>query len=79
MAGSFRIVRYFDKSNPYIVVPIEITDILANEVARAGLDLTNGRISLSCPEDVLRITGIILDSFEYVKNDENFIRKNKTN
>lgn len=72
------IVRYYDKTNAFIQVPIEITDILANEVARAGLELNNGRISLRCPEDILRITGIILDSFEYVKNDENFLRKKQS-
>lgn len=72
------IVRYYDKTNAFILVPIEITDILANEVARAGLELNNGRISLRCPEDILRITGIILDSFEYVKNDENFLRKKQS-
>ncbi|HAS8352133.1 type I restriction endonuclease subunit R [Morganella morganii subsp. morganii] len=72
------IVRYYDKNNAFIQVPIEVTDILANEVARAGLELTNGRISLGCPEDILRITGIVLDSFEYVKNDENFIRKKQS-
>lgn len=71
-------MRYYDKTNAFIQVPIEITDILANEVARAGLELNNGRISLRCPEDILRITGIILDSFEYVKNDENFLRKKQS-
>lgn len=72
------IVRYYDKTNAFIQVPIEVTDILANEIARAGLELTNGRISLGYPEDILRITGIVLDSFEYVKNDENFIRKKQS-
>ncbi|MTC71987.1 type I restriction endonuclease [Providencia sp. wls1914] len=69
------IVRYFDKSNPYITVPIEITDIISNEVSRAGLEITNNRIIINDPVDVLRISGIILDSFEHVKNDDNFRKK----
>lgn len=69
------IVRFYDKNNPYIIVPIEITNVLANEVSRAGLSLVNNRININDPEDILRITGIILDSFEYVKNDDNFRKK----
>ncbi|MBS7782420.1 type I restriction endonuclease [Providencia stuartii] len=70
------IVRFFDKKNSsYIIVPINITDLLANEIKRSGLELTSNRIAINSPEDVLRITGIILDSFEYVKNDDNFRKK----
>ncbi|MFV8941822.1 type I restriction endonuclease [Moellerella wisconsensis] len=70
------IVRFYDKKNSsYITVPIELTDLLTNEIKRAGLELNNNRITVSSPEDILRIAGIILDSFEYVKNDENFRKK----
>ncbi|OTA21065.1 type I restriction enzyme R protein [Xenorhabdus beddingii] len=70
------IIRYFDKKNkPYIQIPIELTDILANEVNRAGLSANNSRIFIEAPEDILRITGIILDAFEFVKNDDNFRKK----
>ncbi|CDH33270.1 type I restriction endonuclease [Xenorhabdus bovienii] len=70
------IIRYFDKKNkPYIQIPIELTDILTNEVNRAGLSANNSRIFIEAPEDILRITGIILDAFEFVKNDENFRKK----
>ncbi|MGJ0622818.1 type I restriction endonuclease [Xenorhabdus bovienii] len=70
------IVRYFDKKNKsYIQIPIELTEILINEVCRAGLDVNNSRIFIETPEDILRVTGIILDSFEYAKNDENFRKK----
>ncbi|MDC9607209.1 type I restriction endonuclease [Xenorhabdus griffiniae] len=70
------IVRYFDKkSKSYIQTPIELTDILINEVRRAGLEANGSRIFIDTPEDVLRVTGIILDSFEFAKNDENFRKK----
>ncbi|MDC9622076.1 type I restriction endonuclease [Xenorhabdus sp. XENO-7] len=70
------IVRYFDKKNKsYIQIPIELTEILINEICRAGLNVNNSRIFIETPEDILRVTGIILDSFEYAKNDENFRKK----
>ncbi|KMJ44682.1 type I restriction enzyme R protein [Xenorhabdus khoisanae] len=70
------LVRYFDKKNKsYIQIPIELTDILLNEVNRAGLSANNSRIFIEAPEDILRITGIILDAFEFVKNNDNFRKK----
>ncbi|QTL41226.1 type I restriction enzyme HsdR N-terminal domain-containing protein [Xenorhabdus budapestensis] len=70
------IIRYFDKKNkPYIQIPIELNEILTNEVNRAGLSASNSRIFIDAPEDILRITGIILDAFEFVKNDDNFRKK----
>ncbi|WP_338885168.1 type I restriction endonuclease [Xenorhabdus sp. TH1] len=70
------LVRYFDKKNrSYIQIPIELTDILLNEINRAGLSANNSRIFIEVPEDILRITGIILDAFEFVKNDDNFRKK----
>ncbi|MBI6547969.1 type I restriction endonuclease [Xenorhabdus lircayensis] len=70
------IVRYFDKKNKsYIQTPIELTDILINEICRAGLEVNGSRIFIEVPEDILRVTGIVLDSFEYAKNDENFRKK----
>jgi hypothetical protein len=70
------IVRYFDKKNKsYILIPIELTDILINEINRAGLSASNSRIFIEAPEDILRITGIIFDAFEFVKNNDNFRKK----
>lgn len=70
------IIRYFDKKNkPYIQLPIELNELTINEVNRAGLTYDSSRIYMDNPEDILRISGLILDSFEYVKNDENFRKK----
>lgn len=70
------IVRYFDKKNkPYIQLPIELNDISINEVSRAGLECDAAKIYINNPENILRISGLILDSLEYVKNDENFRKK----
>ncbi|MBD2785408.1 type I restriction enzyme HsdR N-terminal domain-containing protein [Xenorhabdus sp. DI] len=71
-------IRYFDKkNNPYIQIPIELTDILLNEINRAGLSANNSRIFVEAPEDILRITGIIFDALEFVKNDDNFRKKSQ--
>ncbi|WP_387464206.1 type I restriction endonuclease [Photorhabdus sp. RM323S] len=70
------ILRYYDKKNrSCIQLPIELTDVLLNEVSRAGLECDGSRIFFDHPENILRIAGIILDSFYYVKNDENFRKK----
>lgn len=66
------LIRYFDKREPYIIFRIDLTDIQLNEISRAGLQESNGRIHINNPDDVLRISGIVMDAFEYVKNDENF-------
>ncbi|EOT5497742.1 type I restriction endonuclease [Citrobacter koseri] len=70
------IVRYYDKkSKSSIQLPIELNDITINEISRAGLTCDASRIYMDNPEDILRISGLVLDSFEYVKNDENFRKK----
>nr|WP_179854612.1 type I restriction endonuclease [Gilliamella apicola] len=70
-------VRYFDnKQRPSIQLPIELTDNIKDEVKRAGLEIGSGdQIIIDKPENVLRISGLILDAYEYTKNDENFKRK----
>lgn len=70
-------VRYFDnKQRPSIQLPIELTDNIKDEVKRAGLEIGAGdQIIIDKPENVLRISGLILDAYEYTKNDENFKRK----
>ncbi|BDH46917.1 endonuclease [Salmonella enterica subsp. enterica serovar Choleraesuis] len=70
------IVRYHDKKNrSSIQLPIDLTPIAINEVTRAGLEHDGTRIYIDKPEDVLRISGLILDSFQYATNDENFKKK----
>ncbi|WP_085248088.1 type I restriction endonuclease [Gilliamella mensalis] len=71
------IVRYYDnRQRPSIQLPIELSDKIKDEVKRAGLEIGAGdQIIIDKPENVLRISGIILDAYEYTKNDENFKRK----
>lgn len=71
------ILRYYDnKQRPSIQLPIELTDKIKDEVKRAGLEIgAADQIIIDKPENVLRISGLILDAYEYTKNDENFKRK----
>ncbi|MFV4847336.1 type I restriction endonuclease [Edwardsiella tarda] len=70
------ILRFYDKKSSYVVFPIELSDVQINEISRARLEYDNGKIHISSPEDILRISGIVTDSLEYVRNDDNF-RKGK--
>ncbi|POZ66853.1 type I restriction endonuclease [Dickeya solani] len=70
------LVRYHDKkTRSSIQLPIDITPIISNEINRAGLECDSNRIYIENPEDILRISGLILDSLRYVQNDENFRKK----
>lgn len=71
------IVRYFDnKQRPSILLPIPLTDSMKLEVARSGLEVGAGeQIIIDRPENVLRISGLVLDACHYCMNDENFKRK----
>lgn len=70
------ITRYYDKKNrSSIQLPIELSPIAINEISRAGLEHDGIRIYIDKPEDVLRISGLILDAYQYVTNDENFKKK----
>lgn len=70
------ILRYYDhKQRPCINMPLELLDIHLAEIQRAGLELSGNNIIIDRPENILRISGLIRDSFEYCQNDENFSRK----
>lgn len=71
------IVRYYDnKQRPSIQLPIELTEKIKTEIKRAGLEIGAGdQIIIDKPENILRIAGLIIDAYEYTKDDENFKRK----
>ncbi|EBK1011002.1 type I restriction endonuclease subunit R [Salmonella enterica] len=72
------LIRYFDKREPYVVFRIDLTDVQLNEISRAGLEVVSGRVHINTPDDVLRVSGIVMDAFEFVKNDENFRKSTKS-
>ncbi|CAI0772518.1 Uncharacterized conserved protein [Serratia entomophila] len=73
------ILRYFDnKQRPTILLPLEIDDARHAEITRAGLELAaGGHIIIDRPENILRLTGLIIDSYKYCIDDENFRQKKK--
>lgn len=70
-------VRYYDnKQRPSIQLPIILTENIKEEIKRANLEIGAGdQIIIDKPENVLRISGLIIDAYEYTKNDDNFKRK----
>lgn len=72
------ILRYYDnKQRPSIVIPIDLTPEHQKEIIRAGLEISGNQIIIDCPENILRLSGIIRDCFEYCINDENFRKKSQ--
>ncbi|WP_028499045.1 type I restriction endonuclease [Microvirgula aerodenitrificans] len=71
------LLRYFDsKQRPTVVFPIELTEQSRAEVTRAGLEIGAGdQIIIDRPENLLRLPGLLFDSYTYCNNDENFKRK----
>ncbi|PXZ01174.1 hypothetical protein [Gilliamella apicola] len=60
----------------YILLLIELTENMKDEVNRAGLEIYAGeQIIIDKPENILRIAGLINETYEYTKNDENFKRE----
>ena len=61
---------------PFILLPIELTKKMKEEIKIAGFEIGTGeQIIIDKSENVLRIAGLINDAYEYTKNDENFKRK----
>lgn len=71
------LLRYWaDRKQPGIQVCVELTADRKREIARAGLDVgSNDVISLPSPEHLMRLAGIVFDSLDYCRNDENFRKK----
>ena len=60
----------------YILLLIELTENMKDEVNRAVLEIYAGeQIIIDKPENILRIAGLINETYEYTKNDENFKRE----
>lgn len=71
------LVRYdVNRKRPTIQFNIEMDGLRREEIQRAGLTiLSNGLVYLDRPSDILRAVGIIKDTLEFCKNDDNFKRQ----
>lgn len=70
------LVRYFaEKKNPFIQVSVPMTEERRREVKRAGLEVGAGdSIFLATPDHLMRISGIVLDAYQFCRDDANFKR-----
>ncbi len=71
------LVRYFDnKQRPTIQLPFPLTEENIKEINRSGLEVGAGdQIIIDRPENILRLSALIIESYQYCSNDENFKRK----
>ena len=73
------VLRYFDnKQRPSVSFPIELSEADVKSIERSGLEMAGSQVVIDTPENILRLSGIVRDSFEFCSNDENFKRKAKT-
>lgn len=64
-----------DKKRPAVKFAIEFNEQQRNEIKRAGLEIGAGDLVLiDKPENLRRVTGILIDCLEYCRSDENFAR-----
>lgn len=70
------LLRYYaEGKNPRIQVCVPMTDERHREVVRAGLHVGPGdSILLPQPEYLMRLPGIVFDTLEYCRDDNNFKR-----
>ena len=72
------ILRYFDnKQRPSVIFPIDLSDEDIKNIGRSGLEVIGNQVIVDVPENILRLSGLVRDAFEFCCNDENFKRKAK--
>lgn len=70
------VLRYFDnKKHPGIVLPITLTEKDIAAIERSGLEVDGGYITVDPPENLLRISALIISAYQFCLDDENFRRR----
>lgn len=70
------VLRYFDnKQRPSVVLPIALTDDDIRNIQRSRLELSGNQIIIDNPENILRLSWLVVDSYNFCTNDDNFKRK----
>lgn len=73
------ILRYYDnKQRPSVVFPLNLSEADIANIRRSGLNISGNQIIIDTPENILRVSWLVLAAFEFCCNDDNFKRKNKT-
>nr|DAN70964.1 MAG TPA: hypothetical protein [Caudoviricetes sp.] len=72
------ILRYFDnKQRPSVIFPIELEESDISNIERCGLEVSGNQIIIDTPENLLRVVWLVIDSYRFCCDDENFKRKPK--
>lgn len=72
------ILRYFDnKKRPSVVFPIELEEHDIQAITRNGLEIQGEHIIIDTPENLLRLSWLVRESYQFCCDDENFRRKGK--
>lgn len=70
------LIRYFgDKRRPSVCLPFNLSDDDIAKITRCGLEMSGEQIIIDTPENVLRLSWLVLDAYEFCCNDDNFRRK----
>lgn len=72
------ILRYFDnKQKPSVIFPIELEESDISNIERCGLEVSGNQVIIDTPENLLRVVWLVIDSYRFCCDDENFKRKPK--
>lgn len=72
------ILRYFDnKQRPSVIFPIELEESDISNIERCGLEVSGNQVIINTPENLLRVVWLVIDSYRFCCDDENFKRKPK--
>ena len=73
------VLRYFDsKQRPSVAFPIELTVDDVFSIQRCGLEMAGNQVIIDTPENILRLSWLVLDAYEFCCDDENFKRRSKS-
>ena len=73
------VLRYFDsKQRPSVAFPIELTEDDVFSIQRCGLEMAGNQVIIDTPENILRLSWLVLDAYEFCCDDENFKRRSKS-
>lgn len=72
------ILRYFDnKQRPSVIFPIELEESDISNIERCGLEVSGNQVIIDTPENLLRVVWLVIDSYRFCCDNENFKRKPK--
>lgn len=72
------ILRYFDnKQRPSVIFPIELEESDISNIERCELEVSGNQVIIDTPENLLRVVWLVIDSYRFCCDDENFKRKPK--